>query len=113
MQALAALPGTPQVIFQQLTSDKELDVTPRMQIVDAVDTDADNRAELIFELNLGSQPISIAPDLERLQNAVAVVWPVLLAPPDSPHSSRSAAAQLAGPGHPSRRRSPPDSPRNR
>src|SRR5208337_3759058 len=28
----------------------ELDVIPRMQLVDAVDTDADNRAELIFEL---------------------------------------------------------------
>ena len=42
--------GTPQIIFKQVTSDKELDVTPRMQIVDAVDTDADNRAELIFEL---------------------------------------------------------------
>jgi hypothetical protein len=43
--------GTPQVIFKQVTSDNELDVTPRMQIVDAVDTDADNRAELIFELS--------------------------------------------------------------
>ena len=42
--------GTPQVIFKQVTSDNELDITPRMQIVDAVDTDADNRAELIFEL---------------------------------------------------------------
>jgi hypothetical protein len=42
--------GAPQVIFQQVTSDERLDVTPRMRLVDAVDTDADRRAELIFEL---------------------------------------------------------------
>ncbi len=42
--------GTPQVILKQVTDDTELDITPRMQLVDAVDTDADNRAELIFEL---------------------------------------------------------------
>lgn len=42
--------GNPQVILKQVTSEQELDVTPRMQLVDAVDTDADNRAELIFEL---------------------------------------------------------------
>jgi len=42
--------GNPQVILKQVTSEPELDVTPRMQLVDAVDTDADNRAELIFEL---------------------------------------------------------------
>jgi hypothetical protein len=42
--------GTPQVIWKQVTSGGQLDVTPRMQLVDAVDTDADNRAELIFEL---------------------------------------------------------------
>ena len=42
--------GVPQVIFKQVTSEDELDVIPRMQLVDAVDTDADNRGELIFEL---------------------------------------------------------------
>ena len=42
--------GNPQVIFKQVTSDDELNVIPRMQLVDAVDTDADNRGELIFEL---------------------------------------------------------------
>ncbi|MBB6145508.1 hypothetical protein HNQ77_003469 [Silvibacterium bohemicum] len=42
--------GTPQVIYKQVTSEDELDVIPRMQLVDAADTDADNRAELIFEL---------------------------------------------------------------
>ncbi|HEX3438089.1 MAG TPA: hypothetical protein VHT24_15075 [Pseudacidobacterium sp.] len=42
--------GVPQVIFKQVTSDDRLDITPRMRLVDAVDTDADNRAELIFEL---------------------------------------------------------------
>jgi hypothetical protein len=42
--------GNPQVILKQVTSEQALDITPRMQLVDAVDTDADNRAELIFEL---------------------------------------------------------------
>jgi hypothetical protein len=42
--------GVPQVLFKQVTRENELDVIPRMQLVDAVDTDADNRAELIFEL---------------------------------------------------------------
>jgi hypothetical protein len=42
--------GVPQILFKQVTSEPELDVVPRMRLVDAVDTDADNRAELIFEL---------------------------------------------------------------
>jgi hypothetical protein len=42
--------GVPQVVFQQVTSDDRLEITPRMRLVDAVDTDADRRAELIFEL---------------------------------------------------------------
>ena len=42
--------GVPQVIFKQMTSEDALDVVPRMQLVDAVDTKADNRGELIFEL---------------------------------------------------------------
>lgn len=42
--------GVPQLIFEQVTSDERLDVTPRMQLVDAADTDGDRRAELIFEL---------------------------------------------------------------
>lgn len=42
--------GVPQILFKQVTREGELDVIPRMQLVDAVDTDADNRAELIFEL---------------------------------------------------------------
>lgn len=46
--------GTPQVIFSQLTKDSQLDVVPQMQLVDAVDTDGDNRAELIFELSGGN-----------------------------------------------------------
>src|SRR6202012_4031570 len=41
--------GVPQLIFQQVTSDERLEVTPRMRLVDAVDTDSDRRAELIFE----------------------------------------------------------------
>ena len=42
--------GDPQVRLQSVTDAKHLDVTPRMKLVDAVDTDGDNRAELIFEL---------------------------------------------------------------
>lgn len=42
--------GTPIVLFRQVTSERELDILPRMKLVDAVDTDGDNRAELIFEL---------------------------------------------------------------
>jgi hypothetical protein len=42
--------GNPQVFFKQLTSDKALDVVPRMRLIDAADTDGDGRAELIFEL---------------------------------------------------------------
>lgn len=42
--------GTPHVLFKQLTSDKALDISPRMRLVDAADTDGDGRAELIFEL---------------------------------------------------------------
>jgi hypothetical protein len=42
--------GNPQVIFRQMTRDDRLDVTPRMKLVDVVDTDGDGRAELLFEL---------------------------------------------------------------
>jgi hypothetical protein len=42
--------GVPQILFKQVTSHGGLDITPRMQLVDAVDTNADNRGELIFEL---------------------------------------------------------------
>lgn len=42
--------GVPQVVFQQVTSDDRLEITPQMRLVDAADTDADHRAELIFEL---------------------------------------------------------------
>jgi hypothetical protein len=42
--------GVPLILFKQVTSEAQLDAVPRMRLVDAVDTDADNRAELIFEL---------------------------------------------------------------
>lgn len=42
--------GTPQILLKQVTSAHALDITPRMRLVDAVDTDNDNRAELVFEL---------------------------------------------------------------
>ncbi|HVJ08492.1 MAG TPA: hypothetical protein VM554_08910 [Acidisarcina sp.] len=42
--------GSPRVIFQQVTDAGHLDVTPRMKLIDAADTDGDHRAELLFEL---------------------------------------------------------------
>jgi hypothetical protein len=42
--------GNPIVLFKQITAQHDLDVMPRMKLVDAMDTDADNRAELIFAL---------------------------------------------------------------
>lgn len=42
--------GTPVVLYKHITSKRDLSVIPRMKLIDAVDTDADNRAELIFEL---------------------------------------------------------------
>ncbi|TCK71915.1 hypothetical protein [Acidipila rosea] len=51
--ALIAQPdfyGNPRVLFKQVTRGDQLDVTPRMRLVDAADTDGDKQAELIFEL---------------------------------------------------------------
>lgn len=42
--------GTPVVLFKHITSERDMSVIPRMKLIDAVDTDGDNRAELIFEL---------------------------------------------------------------
>lgn len=42
--------GTPLVLFKQITTEHDLDIIPRMKLIDAVETDADNRAELIFAL---------------------------------------------------------------
>ncbi len=46
--------GDPQVRLQSVTDQDHLDITPRMRLVDAVDTDGDNRAELVFELRRAS-----------------------------------------------------------
>jgi hypothetical protein len=40
----------PRVLLRQVSTAATLDQTPRMQLVDAVDTDGDHQAELIFEL---------------------------------------------------------------
>ena len=42
--------GVPQVLFTQVTSAEELDASPRLRLIDAVDAAADNRGELLFEL---------------------------------------------------------------
>ncbi len=54
----------PRVLFRQVSTASTLDQTPRMQLVDAVDTDNDHQAELIFEL-IGAPaaaPASHGPD---------------------------------------------------
>jgi len=42
--------GVPHVIFTSVTEDGMLDLTPRMQLVDAVDGEGNNRGDLLFEL---------------------------------------------------------------
>ena len=42
--------GQPKVLLKQVSSDNDLDVTPRYRLVDAVDTEGNGRADLIFEL---------------------------------------------------------------
>lgn len=42
--------GNPKVLLQQVTSEDGLDVSPRYRLVDAVDTEGNGRADLIFEL---------------------------------------------------------------
>jgi hypothetical protein len=42
--------GDPQIRLQSVTDAKHLDITPRMRLVDAVDTRGDNQADLLFEL---------------------------------------------------------------
>ena len=40
--------GTPQRIFSVVTDSNHLDAYPRMQIIDAVDADANGRGDLLF-----------------------------------------------------------------
>ncbi len=42
--------GQPKVLLKQVTSDNALDIAPRYRLVDAVDTEGNGRADLIFEL---------------------------------------------------------------
>lgn len=42
--------GQPKVLLKQVTSDAQLDIAPRYRLVDAVDTEGNGRADLIFEL---------------------------------------------------------------
>ena len=47
--------GGVAVLFKNVTDAASLDVTPRMHLVDAVDAEADNRGELLFELRGATQ----------------------------------------------------------
>jgi hypothetical protein len=40
--------GNPRVLFTQVTRDRDLDVKPRLDLVDAVDLTNDGPAELLF-----------------------------------------------------------------
>ena len=42
--------GTPKVLFTQVTKGDDLDASPRMRLVDAVDVAGNNRGDLLFEL---------------------------------------------------------------
>jgi hypothetical protein len=42
--------GAPRVLLKQVTDGAHLDVTPRMRLIDAADTNGDHKAEFIFEL---------------------------------------------------------------
>ena len=42
--------GVPKVLYKSVTDDDHLDQTPKMRLVDAVDTRANNRGDLVFEL---------------------------------------------------------------
>lgn len=42
--------GVPHVIFSLVTEEGMLDLTPRMQLVDAVDAEGNSRGDLVFEL---------------------------------------------------------------
>jgi hypothetical protein len=42
--------GKPQVLLKQVTDTDELDIMPRMRLIDAVDTVGNGRADLLFEL---------------------------------------------------------------
>jgi hypothetical protein len=42
--------GQPKVLLKEVTTDNGLDAVPRFRLVDAVDTEGDGRADLLFEL---------------------------------------------------------------
>ncbi len=48
MVAKVDLNGTPQKIFSGVSDTNHLDAYPRMQIIDAVDADANGRGDLLF-----------------------------------------------------------------
>ncbi len=52
--------GKPQVLFQQVSHADRLAESPAMQLVDAVDTDGDGRAELVFSLTGPSATRTVA-----------------------------------------------------
>jgi hypothetical protein len=47
--------GNVAVLFKSVTDAAHLDDTPRMKLIDAVDAEADNRGELLFELRGATQ----------------------------------------------------------
>jgi hypothetical protein len=65
--------GKPQILLQQVARGDRLDETPSMQLVDAVDTDNDQRAELIFQLNGATMaPVSEIADSGTAGSAAAM-----------------------------------------
>ncbi len=75
--------GVPQVLLQQVAHGDRLDETPWMQLIDAVDTDNDQRAELVFQLN----GASVLPPADTAAAAPA--------PYDGPGDANAVAAAAA------------------
>lgn len=66
--------GSPIVLFKSITSWPELNFVPRMKLIDAVDTNADNRAELIFALETQTSRRYAIYSVEN--NSVQQLYPV-------------------------------------
>ncbi len=66
--------GTPIVLFKSITSWPELNYIPRMKLIDAVDTKADNSAQLVFALETQTSRSYAIYSVQN--NAVQELFPV-------------------------------------
>ena len=90
--------GKPQVLFQQVSRGDRLDEVPAMKLIDAIDTDGDQRAELIFQLNGATAPVVDA-NPDGNVNSAAPSAPTTNQPGPT---AATLAAQAAAPAQPER-----------